>query len=64
LFDHGVQNVGEFGQTIGTRDQVRVQLAEITPARGGIIAIGSASLKLESLIAEDESAQLWVVIRV
>jgi hypothetical protein len=63
--DRNTQELGDFGQLVGSRDVVGLFKADVqSPLQGASVTIGSETLKLKSLLDQDESKQRWVVSHV
>lgn len=46
------------------RETMSIQRADVTPAEGDTVAIGSERWRLVTLVDEDDSVQQWAVARV
>lgn len=51
-------------QIAGVRTVITFQLGQVSPARGGVVTIGTESFELAELASQDESISAWVVQRV
>lgn len=59
--DRGAELFGELGQVVGQRDEMTLQLQDVSPARGGHVDADGERFILVEKLEQDESAARYVV---